>query len=119
MFRAARHRHVLRGGEISLADQRRMRGSLEMTQPRGRVPPLHLAMPGRRAGRVGQDRSDGCRFRTCRPVYQGLARIAATVGSGFQAVPAAGGHGTPDAHGPVNNRAAALDRLDRGPFLEA
>ena len=34
MFRAARHRHVLRGDEISLADQRRMRGSLEMTQPR-------------------------------------------------------------------------------------
>jgi hypothetical protein len=35
MFRAARHRHVLRGDEISLADQRRIRGSLEMTQPRG------------------------------------------------------------------------------------
>jgi len=52
-------------------------------------------------------------------VYQGLTRIAATVGSGFQAGSAAGGHGTPDAHGPVNNRGAALDRLDRGPFLEA
>jgi hypothetical protein len=48
-----------------------------------------------------------------------LAMIAATVGSGFQAGSAAGGHGTPDAHGPVNNRGSALDRLDRGPFLEA
>jgi hypothetical protein len=47
--------------------------------------------------------SDGCRFHTCRPVYRGLARIAATVRSvhplpvrcGFRLGSAADGHGTP------------------------
>jgi len=46
---------------------------------------------------------DGCRFHTCRPVYRGLARIAATVRSvhpvparwGFRPGSAADGHGTP------------------------
>jgi hypothetical protein len=58
MFRAARHRHVLRGDEISLADQRRIRGSLEMTQPRAgsAAAPGHARAPCRpgRPGSLGR-----------------------------------------------------------------
>ena len=53
--RAARRGRVLRGDEISFADQRRVRGMFRDDPALGQVPPLHLLVPQRRCwpGRPG------------------------------------------------------------------
>ena len=78
-------------------------GCFEMTQPSGRFHRCTCLCPSPVLAGSTRTASDGCRFHTCRPVYRGLARIAATVRSvhplparcGFRPGSAADGHGTP------------------------
>jgi hypothetical protein len=78
-------------------------GRLEMTQPSGRFHRCTCLCPSPVFPGASRTACDGCRFHTCRPVYRGFARIAATVRSvhpspgrcRFLAGSAADGHGTP------------------------
>ncbi len=78
-------------------------GCLEMTQPSGRFHRCTCLCPSPVSAGSARSKSVRCRFRTCRPVYRGFARIAATVRSvhaapvrcGFRPGSAADGHGTP------------------------
>ena len=93
--------------------------------PFGQVPPLYLLCPRPELAGSGRSKSVRCRFHTCRPVYRGLARIAATVRSvhpapfrcGFRAGSAADGHGTPASFKARVIR-AALCRASRWPAFQ-
>jgi hypothetical protein len=74
-----------------------------MTRPSGRFQRCTCLCPSAVLAGSARSKSVRWRFQTCRPVYRGLARIAATVRSvhpaplrcGFRAGSAAEGHGTP------------------------
>jgi hypothetical protein len=77
-------------------------GCFEMTQPSGRFQRCTCRWPRPVSAGSTRTASDGCRFHTCRPVYRGFARIAATVRSvhaapvrcGLRPGSDADGHGT-------------------------
>jgi hypothetical protein len=78
-------------------------GCREMTQPSGRFHRCTCLCPRPVLAGSIRSKSVRCLFHTCRPVYRGLARIAATVRSvhpaplrcGLRSGSAADGHGMP------------------------
>ena len=78
-------------------------GRFEITHPSGRFHRCTCLCPSPVLAGSTRSKSVRCRFHTCRPVYRGLPRIAATVRSvhpapvrcGFRAGSAADGHGIP------------------------